>query len=78
MKLVIDVNVLFSAIIRESTTRELLVKSEHDFYFPEPSKEKIIKYADLLKEKSGLNYEELQKLLKSMFRTSSQFQKKAS
>lgn len=67
MIIVIDVNVLFSAIIKDSTTRELLLKSEHEFYFPKPSKNKIEKYFDLILEKTKTTESELNQLLANIF-----------
>ena len=55
MIIVVDVNILLSALIRDSTTREIIVKSEHDFCFPEPSLQKIGKYKQLILEKSGFS-----------------------
>ena len=37
MKVILDVNVILSALIRDSTTRKIILNSEFDFYFPEPS-----------------------------------------
>lgn len=67
MKIIIDVNVLFSALIRDSTTRTILVKSGFDFYFPEPSLHKIRKYKDYILEKTGLAEEEYTQLLSLLF-----------
>lgn len=68
MKIIIDVNVLFSALIRDSTTRTILVKSGFDFYFPEPSLHKIRKYKEYILEKTGLAEEEYTTLLGMLFR----------
>lgn len=68
MKIIIDVNVLFSALIRDSTTRTILVKSGFDFYFPEPSLHKIRKYKEYILEKTGLAEEEYTQLLGLLFR----------
>ena len=62
MIVVVDVNVLISALIRNSTTREIILKSEFDFCFPETSLEKIRKYKGYIKEKSGLSDLEFLKL----------------
>lgn len=55
MIIVVDVNVLFAALMRDSTTREIMVKSGQDFCFPELSIHKIRKYKELILEKSGLS-----------------------
>lgn len=59
MRLVLDVNVLISALIRDSTTRNIIINSEFDFYFPEPSLNKIRKYQAYIIGKSGLSEIEL-------------------
>lgn len=41
MIIVVDVNVLLSALIKDSTTRELIIKSGQEFCFPEPALQKI-------------------------------------
>ena len=67
MKIIIDVNVLLSALIKESTTREIIVKSELDFYFPEPSLQKIRKYQGLILEKTGFSELEFLTILHTLF-----------
>ena len=67
MIIIVDVNVILSALIKDSTTREIMVKSYQDFYFPEPSVHKIRKYKGLILEKSGLSEGELAVLLKTLF-----------
>lgn len=55
MIIVIDVNVLLSALIRDSATREVIIKSGQSFCFPELSLHKIRKYKDYIIEKSGFS-----------------------
>ena len=55
MIIVIDVNVILSALIKDSTTREILVKTGQEFCFPEISMQKIRKYQDLVLKKPGLS-----------------------
>jgi len=66
MRIIIDVNVFLSALIKDSTTREILVKSEHNFYFPEISLQKIEKYKTLIIEKTGLAEIEIISLFNSL------------
>jgi predicted nucleic acid-binding protein len=68
MKIVVDVNVLLSALIRDSTTRKIIRKSELDFYFPEPSLHKIRKYKSYILEKSGLTEQEFTEILANLFK----------
>ena len=68
MKVITDVNVILSALIRDSTTRKIILNSEFDFHFPEPSLHKIRKYKDYILEKSGLTEEEYNKLMATLFK----------
>ncbi len=68
MNVVLDVNILFSAVMKDSTTRNILMTSDNEFFFPEESLVKIKKYESLLLQKSGLGEEELRDLLKLLFR----------
>ena len=68
MKIILDVNVILSALIRDSTTRKIILNSEFDFYFPEPSLHKIRKYKSYILEKSGLTEEEYNKIMATLFK----------
>ena len=68
MKIILDVNIILSALIRDSTTRKIILNSEFDFYFPEPSLHKIRKYKDYILKKSGLLEEEYDKLMATLFK----------
>lgn len=68
MRIILDVNVILSALIRDSTTRKLILTSGFSFYFPEPSLNKIIKYKGYVLEKSGLSAAECDKLIATLFK----------
>src|SRR3989344_6032934 len=68
MKIIVDVNVILSALIRDSTTRKIILNSQFEFYFPEPSLEKIRKYKEYILEKSGLTEEEFKDLMAILFK----------
>ncbi len=68
MKIIVDVNVLLSALIRDSTTRKIILQSDFDFYFPEPSMHKIRKYEAYILQKSGLSEKEYNILVARLFR----------
>ena len=68
MKVILDVNVILSALIRDSTTRKIILNSQFDFYFPEHSLHKIRKYKSYILEKSGLSEEEYNKLMATLFK----------
>lgn len=67
MKIIVDVNIILSALIRDSTTRKIIIRSGQDFCFPEISLHKIRKYKELILEKSGLNEKEFQVILTTLF-----------
>jgi predicted nucleic acid-binding protein len=54
MKLVIDANVVISALIADSKTRELIVTIEPEFLTPTFVYDEIENYEDLIVEKSGM------------------------
>ncbi len=68
MKIIVDVNVILSALIRDSFTRKLIIEAGHDLYFPKISFEKLFKYKDYVIKKSGLSEEIYTNILKILFR----------
>lgn len=60
MKLVVDTNRLMAALLKDGTTREIVVFSGIEFVTPEHCMAEILKHKDLLLEKSGLNKDELE------------------
>lgn len=71
--MVVDSNILFSALIKDSITRKLILDSDLivDFVFPEYMLEEFNKYKDVLIKKSGLTNEEFNEvfelILSNMF-----------
>lgn len=68
MKVVVDVNIILSALIRDSVTRKIIINSKYDLFFPEPSLHKIDKYKSYIIEKSGLGEEEYNKVKNTLFK----------
>jgi len=66
MKIVIDTNVLLSAMIKDSTTRRIIVNSGFDCYYPEISFHEVRKYKGLVIRKTKLTEEEYDKLYKEL------------
>ncbi len=60
MNLVIDANILFSALLKDSTTSDILFK--HTLYAPEFIFEEFRKYKDYLKSKTKRSEEEFNDL----------------
>ncbi len=63
MELVVDSNIIISALIRDSLTRKIILDSNHRFYAPEFLRTEIEKYEDLIKEKFNLKESEVETLL---------------
>jgi predicted nucleic acid-binding protein len=59
MKLVVDANVIFSAIIKNGKNRKLLLDDKLILYAPLFLKEEVLKYREYLAKKSGMNNKEL-------------------
>jgi predicted nucleic acid-binding protein len=63
MKLVIDTNILISALIKEATTREILLLPYLNFLLPEFAFEEITRHKDKICRFSGLTEYEVDLLL---------------
>lgn len=68
MIIIIDVNVFLSALIKDSTSREILLTYEQEFCFPERSLQKIRKYKSLIQKKSELSDLDFLKLFHSLLK----------
>ena len=67
MIVVIDTNVLISALIRDSATRRIIINSGMEFYYPEASLHELRKYKSLILDKSGLSEIEYEKIMNNLF-----------
>ena len=68
MIIIVDVNVFLSALIKDSTTRELILTTEQEFCFPEKSLQKIRKYRNYIQQKSGLSELDFLKLFHALLK----------
>src|SRR3989338_167874 len=68
MNIVVDTNVLISALIRNSTTRKIMIESDCKFYYPEMSLHEIRNYKALILDKSGMNEVEYDELLNRLLK----------
>jgi predicted nucleic acid-binding protein len=66
MELVIDANVLISALIKDSHTRHFLILSGNTFYVPEFVFEEINEHMNELKDKIGLSEYEIRDILEQI------------
>lgn len=69
MILVVDANVLFSAVIKDGLTRAILLFSGYEFYAPEFSVEEFRKHLPELRKKTGLPEAELVELFDRLLQT---------
>jgi len=63
VKLVVDTSILFAALLKKSTIRELLLNPLFEFYVPEFGIEEIEKHVKEIADKSGLSVENVYLLL---------------
>jgi len=67
MRLVIDANVVISALIADSKTRELIVTLEPDLLTPEFVHDEIENYEALIVEKSGMEPDRVAQFIDLLF-----------
>ena len=67
MKLVIDANVVISALITDSKTRELMVTLEPDLLTPAFVNDEIENYQNLIVEKSGMKPVRVEQFIDLLF-----------
>ncbi|WP_146417157.1 PIN domain-containing protein [Haloarcula hispanica] len=67
MKLVIDANVVISALIADSKTRELIVTLEPDLLTPAFVYEEIENYEELIVKKSGMEQDRVTQFIDLLF-----------
>ena len=63
MRIIIDSNVLFSALIRDSTTRRIILEYDYFFLFPSFIFEEVEKHKEELFKKSKMTKEDFDSLL---------------
>ena len=67
MKLVVDANVVFSAFIKDSKTRELILKRKLDLLAPEFILDEIKKYSSYIQSKTQLSKEQFKNIEELIF-----------
>ncbi len=68
MKIVLDSNILFSALIKDSATRQLILKYENTFLFPSYIFNELEAHKDELVVKSKMGEREFDKLLELLLK----------
>jgi len=66
MKIVIDSNILFSALIKNSTTRTIILMHEEKFLFPDYIFQELEKHKQLIFKKSELPEKEFNALMQEI------------
>ena len=67
MKLVVDANVVISALVANSKTRELIVTIEPDLLTPEIIHNEIEEHEDLIATKSGMDTDRVAQFIELLF-----------
>lgn len=68
MNIILDSNVLFSALIKDSTTRRMMIEYDSFFLFPSYIFIEMQTHKEELLKKSGMNRQEFNKLLRIILR----------
>ncbi|MEI6128321.1 MAG: PIN domain-containing protein [Pseudomonadota bacterium] len=63
MKLVIDINILISALLKDSVTRDILLFPEMEFYLPEYALDEIETHKNQIIQRSSLSENEIDIIL---------------
>jgi len=63
MRIIVDTNIILSALIKQGKTRTILTNPLHEFYTIEFAIQEIRKYKNLVVKKSGLTEEEFEIML---------------
>ncbi len=66
MKIILDTNILISALIKDSISRQIILLSANEFYYLRESLKEIEKYKSLILEKSGLSEQDCNKVLEKI------------
>ena len=66
MRFVIDTNIIFSALIKDSTTRRIILTSNFDFFIPEYVFIEIQKHSKEILEKSGYDQDDFETMLETL------------
>ncbi len=69
MNLIVDANIVISAILKDSTTRRILLHPSFDFYAPDFLFEEIEKNIALISKKSRMPSNELKRLIEILTET---------
>ena len=66
MNIIIDSNVIMSALIKDSITRKIILESKNNFFYPKIALRNLEKYKTELIEKSNIDEYEFNEVLKDL------------
>jgi predicted nucleic acid-binding protein len=66
LKLVLDTNVVLSALIKESRVRSVLLSPNHLFFVPEYLLDEVERHLSLVRKKTGLSDDEIRLVLNTL------------
>lgn len=67
MKIVIDTNIIISALLKDSMTRKIILSQKFTFLTPDYTLEEIQKYEEYILEKAGISDQDFEIILSMMF-----------
>lgn len=67
MRVTVDANILFACLIKDSATRRLVLNPTLTLFAPEFLKDELAAHIIEIKEKSGMNDEELLRMIQKVF-----------
>ena len=68
MYIIVDTNIIISALIKDAKTREIITTARTKFLFPETIFQEIRKHKKEILDKSGLNEQEFDELLRLLLK----------
>jgi predicted nucleic acid-binding protein len=69
MRIVVDANIVISALIRDSRTRKILLSTKFDLVPPDFVLGEISKYSDYISKKAGISRKDLDLLMALVFQS---------
>jgi len=63
MNIIIDTNILISALLKNSTTRRIIIECNERFFAPEAILDEIDKHMNMILRKSGMDKETFNKII---------------
>ena len=68
MNIVVDTNIILSALIKDSITRKIIIQCNESLFSPDMALEEIRKHMGIILSKSGLENEDIGNILEILFK----------